>query len=422
MTASSDSASADLLRITTAGSVDDGKSTLVGRLLHDSQSIHTDQLAALESLTKQRGETGLNFSLLTDGLRDEREQGITIDVAYRYFATSRRRFILADTPGHVQFTRNMVTGASCASLMVLLIDARKGLVEQTCRHCLIASLLRISHLVLCINKMDLVEWSQERFEEIVAQFKGFASRLEIPDIRFIPISALHGDNVVDLSARTPWYNGGALLYTLETVYIGGDFNHVDARFPVQTVIRPNNDEHHDYRGFAGRVAAGVFRPGDDVILLPSRRESRVRTISSLGTPVAEAFFPMSVEITLADEVDLSRGDMLAKPHNQPRMGQEIEAMIFWFAEQTMQYNARYRIQHTTRDALCTISAVRYEIDICTLRRKEEIRLFGPNDVGRVQLRTSVPLFFDAYKRNRITGSFILIDEFTAATVAAGMII
>jgi sulfate adenylyltransferase subunit 1 len=412
----------DLLRFTTAGSVDDGKSTLIGRLLYDSKSIFDDQLAAIEEATARRGEDTLNLALLTDGLRAEREQGITIDVAYRYFATPRRKFIVADTPGHIHYTRNMVTGASTANLAIVLVDARKGVVEQTCRHSFIASLLRIPHLILCVNKMDLVDWSEARFDEIVAQFSAFASRLDIPDIKFLPISALHGDNVVEKSEKMPWYQGGALLYTLETVYIGSDHNHVDARFPVQTVIRPNSDAHHDFRGFAGRVAAGVFKPGDPVVLLPSGRATRIKTLQALGEPVSEAFAPMSVEMTLEDEIDLSRGDMLAKPHNQPEQGRDIEAMVCWFAEQPLKPEGRYLIRHTTREARCTVKEARYKVDINTLHRVEGDTSIGLNDIGRLHLRVSVPLLYDPYKRNRTTGSFILIDEFTQATVAAGMIL
>ena len=412
----------DLLRFTTAGSVDDGKSTLIGRLLYDTKSILDDQLAAIESATVQRGEDQLNLALLTDGLRAEREQGITIDVAYRYFATPRRRFIIADTPGHVQYTRNMVTGASTANMALVLVDARQGVVEQTRRHALIASLLRIPHLVLCVNKMDLVDWSQARYEQIVEEFSSFASRLEIPDIKFLPLSALHGDNVVNESTRLPWHRGGSLLYTLESVYIGSDHNHVDARFPIQTVIRPNSTEHHDYRGLVGRVAAGVFKPGDPVVVLPSGCETTLQSITALGHPVDEAFAPMSVEMTLADDVDASRGDMIAKLHNQPQSSQEIEAMLCWFASQALNPGGRYLIRQTTREAICAVKEVRYKVDITTLHRKKSDRLIGLNDIGRVLIRAATPLLFDPYRRNRNTGSFILIDEFSHATVAAGMIL
>jgi sulfate adenylyltransferase subunit 1 len=412
----------DLLRFTTAGSVDDGKSTLIGRLLYDSKSIFEDQLDAIERATEQRGEEHLNLSLLTDGLRAEREQGITIDVAYRYFATPRRKFIVADTPGHIQYTRNMVTGASTANLAIILIDARKGVIEQTCRHSFIASLLRIPHVVVCVNKMDLVDFSEARFNEIVAAYTEFASRLEIPDIKFIPISALHGDNVVDRSDRMSWYQGSPLLYTLETVYIGSDVNHIDARFPVQTVIRPNNDEHHDFRGFAGRVAGGVFKPGDAVVSQPSGLTSRIKSIHGPSGDLQEAFAPMSVVMTLEDEIDVSRGDTITKANNPPNVTQDVEAMICWFSEKKLVPNGKYIIRHTTREAKSVIKAVRYKVNINTLHKAEGDLDIGMNDIGRIQLRTAVPLIADAYQRNRSTGSFILIDEFTNATVAAGMIL
>lgn len=412
----------DLLRFTTAGSVDDGKSTLIGRLLYDSKAIFADQLDAIERATEQRGEENLNLSLLTDGLRAEREQGITIDVAYRYFATPRRKFIIADTPGHIQYTRNMVTGASTANLAIILIDARKGVIEQTCRHSFIASLLRIPHLIVAVNKMDLVDWSEARYNEIVAQYTEFASRLEVPDIKFIPLSALHGDNVVDKSSRMPWFQGGTLLYTLETVYIGSDSNLIDARFPVQTVIRPNSDEHHDFRGFAGRIAGGVFKPGDEVVAQPSGLTSRIKAIRGPDGDLPEAFAPMSVVMTLADEIDLSRGDMLVKANNPPHVSQDIEAMVCWFADRKIQPGGKYLLRHTTREARCVVKAVRYKVNINTLHKAEGDLDIGMNDIGRIQLRTAVPLLCDAYQRNRATGSFILVDEFTHATVGAGMIL
>jgi sulfate adenylyltransferase subunit 1 len=414
--------SMDLLRFTTAGSVDDGKSTLIGRLLYDSKAIFEDQLEAIERATEQRGEDHLNLSLLTDGLRAEREQGITIDVAYRYFATPRRKFIVADTPGHIQYTRNMVTGASTANLAIILIDARKGVIEQTCRHSFIASLLRIPHVVVCVNKMDLVDYSEARFNEIVTAYTQFASRLEIPDIQFIPISALHGDNVVDRSPKMPWYQGSALLYTLETVYIGSDVNHIDARFPVQTVIRPNNDEHHDFRGFAGRVAGGVFKPGDAIVSQPSGLTSRIKTLHGPSGELAEAFAPMSVVMTLEDEIDVSRGDTITKANNPPEVTQDIEAMICWFSEKKLVPNGKYIIRHTTREAKSVIKAVRYKVNISTLHKVEGDTEIGMNDIGRILLRTAAPLIADSYQRNRATGSFILVDEFTNATVAAGMIL
>lgn len=412
----------DLLRFTTAGSVDDGKSTLIGRLLYDSKAIFEDQLDAIERATEQRGEEHLNLSLLTDGLRAEREQGITIDVAYRYFATPKRKFIIADTPGHIQYTRNMVTGASTANLAIILIDARKGVIEQTCRHSFIASLLRIPHLVVCVNKMDLVDFKQEVFDDIVEQYTQFASRLEINDVKFIPISALHGDNVVEKSERTPWYNGSSLLYTLETVYIGSDANHVDARFPVQTVIRPNSTEHHDFRGFAGRVAGGVFKVGDEVLALPSGFASRIKSLHSSDGDVSEIFSPMSAVITLEDEIDISRGDMIVKANNQPHISQDVEAMICWFSDKKLQPNGKYILRHTTKEAKCVLKTVRYKVDINTLHKIEENPEIAMNDIGRVHLRTSVPLFFDGYRRNRNTGSFILVDEYTNNTVGAGMIL
>ncbi|PTY02694.1 sulfate adenylyltransferase [Opitutaceae bacterium EW11] len=414
--------SMDLLRFTTAGSVDDGKSTLIGRLLYDSKAIFEDQLEAIERATEQRGEDHLNLSLLTDGLRAEREQGITIDVAYRYFATPKRKFIIADTPGHIQYTRNMVTGASTANLAIILVDARKGILEQTCRHSFIASLLRIPHLVVCVNKMDLVDYRQEVFDDIVQRYSEFASRLEIPDIKFIPISALHGDNVVDLSDKTPWYKGASLLYTLETVYIGSDANHVDPRFPVQTVIRPNSDSHHDFRGFAGRVAGGVFKVGDEVLALPSGFTSRIKTLHDADGDVAEAFSPMSAVMTLEDEIDISRGDMIVKPNNQPQASQDIDAMVCWFSDKKLQPNGRYILRHTTKEVKCIVKAVRYKVNINTLHKLENDAEIGMNDIGRIQLRTTAPLFYDPYKRNRNTGSLILIDEFTNATVAAGMLL
>ncbi len=414
--------SMDLLRFTTAGSVDDGKSTLIGRLLYDSKAIFEDTLENLERVTEQRGEENLNLALLTDGLRAEREQGITIDVAYRYFATPKRKFIIADTPGHIQYTRNMVTGASTANLAIILIDARKGVIEQTCRHSFIASLLGIPHVVVAVNKMDLVDFSEARFNEIVAQYSEFASRLNIADVKFIPISALHGDNVVEPSIRTPWYQGGSLLYTLETVYIGSDLNHVDARFPIQTVIRPNNDAHHDFRGFAGRIAGGVFKPGDEVVSLPSGLPAIIKSIHGPEGELKEAFAPMSVAITLDREIDSSRGDLLAKRHNQPVVSQDIEAMVCWFSPKPLALGGKYVLRHTTRETKCAIKAVRYKVDINTLHKKSEDVSIGMNDIGRIQVRTAVPLMIDSYKRNRTTGSFILIDEFTNATVGAGMIL
>jgi len=412
----------DLLRFTTAGSVDDGKSTLIGRLLYDSKAIFEDQLDAIEKSSEMRGDENVNLALLTDGLKAEREQGITIDVAYRYFATPRRKFIIADTPGHIQYTRNMVTGASTADLAIVLIDARKGVIEQTCRHAFIASLLRIEHLVVCVNKMDLVDYKEEVFDEIVEAFSAFASRFHISDIKFIPISALHGDNVVERSNRMPWYEGAPLLFTLETSYIGSDANHVDARFPIQWVIRPQSNEHHDFRGFAGRVAGGVFKPGDEIIALPSGFTSRIKNVQTFDGLVEEAFSPMSVTITLEDEIDISRGDMLAKPNNIPEIGQDIELMICWFSEKKLQPRGKYLIKHTSRDARCLVKEVRYKVNINTLHKVEDDIDIEFNDIARSQIRTTQPLFYDSYSKNRNTGSIILIDEFTHNTVAAGMII
>ena len=413
----------DLLRLTTAGSVDDGKSTLIGRLLYDSKSIFEDQWEAIEQSSKQRGDENVNLALLTDGLRAEREQGITIDVAYRYFATPKRKFIIADTPGHIQYTRNMVTGASTANLAIILIDARHGVIEQTCRHSFIASLLQIQHIIVCVNKMDLVDWSEDRFNEIVGQYKEFASRLEVPHIDFIPISALLGDNVVERSSNMDWYQGSPLLYTLETMYIGNEHNHVDARFPVQWVIRPHSDEWHDFRGYAGRVAGGVFKPGDKVTVMPSGFQSRIKGIHDIHGDVPKAFAPMSVTVTLEDEIDISRGDMIVKQNNPPQSSQQIEAMICWFSsEAQLQERGRYTLRHTTNDVKCLVKELKYKIDINTLHKLKEDREVRLNDIARVSLQTSAPLHFDRYRRNRATGSFILIDDQTSNTVAAGIIV
>ncbi len=414
----------DLLRFTTAGSVDDGKSTLIGRLLYDSKAIFEDQLEAIEQNSKARGDENINLALLTDGLRAEREQGITIDVAYRYFATPKRKFIIADTPGHIQYTRNMVTGASTANLAIVLVDARKGVIEQTCRHAFIADLLRIQHIVVCVNKMDLADWSQETFDNIVGDVKKFASRLNnIIDITFIPVSALLGDNIVDPSEHMNWYEGPTLLYYLETVYIGADANHVDARLPVQWVIRPHSDVWHDFRGFAGRIAGGVFKPGDEVTVLPSGFQSKVKAIHTLDGELAEAYAPMSVAVTLVDEIDISRGDMLVKPNNPPVPHQDIEAMICWFsAEKTLAARGKYILRHTTKEVKAIVKEVRYKVNINTLHKIEADLEFTLNDIGRISLRTSAPIIADSYKRNRITGSFVLIDDQTNETVAAGMII
>ena len=414
----------DLLRFTTAGSVDDGKSTLIGRLLYDSKAIFEDQMEAMEASSKARGDEHVNLALLTDGLRAEREQGITIDVAYRYFATPKRKFIIADTPGHIQYTRNMVTGASTANLAIVLIDARKGVIEQTCRHSFIANLLRIQHVVVCVNKMDLVDWDEGVYNKIVDDFKSFASRLDnIVDVTFIPASALIGDNIVDKSENMPWYQGPTLLYHLETVYIGADENHVEARFPVQWVIRPHSDKYHDFRGFAGRVAGGVFKPGDDVTVLPSGFTSKIKAIESMDGPQREVFAPMSATITLEDEIDMSRGDMLVKANNRPEPTQDVDAMVCWFSsDKPLAGRAKYILRHTTKEVKAIVTEVCYKVNINTLHKQEDDLTLYLNDIGRIKIRTSAPLIADSYKSNRITGSFVLIDELTNATVAAGMII
>ena len=412
----------DLLRFTTAGSVDDGKSTLIGRLLYDSKSIFDDQYENIKVTSERRGEGYVNLALLTDGLRAEREQGITIDVAYRYFATPHRRFIIADTPGHIQYTRNMVTGASTANLAIILIDARHGVVEQTRRHSIIASLLGIPHIAVCINKMDLVDYSQQVYDSIVKDYRQFASRLKVRDIQFLPISALHGDNVVNRANSMPWYQGVTLLYLLETVHIGSDINHIDARFAIQSVIRPYNDAYHDYRGYAGRLSSGVLRPGDRIAVLPSGFTSTIKAIELGGIQVAEAYAPMSVTILLNDDIDISRGDMLVREGNQPRIAQDIEAMICWMGDSQMQLRGKYAIKHTTRDARCIINEIVYKLDISTLSRITDTPTISMNDIARITLRTTTPLLCDAYTQNRETGSFILIDEATNVTVGAGMIL
>lgn len=410
-----------LLRFTTAGSVDDGKSTLIGRLLYDSKSIFEDQLESVENSSKKRGVDHVDLALLTDGLKDEREQGITIDVAYRYFATPKRKFIIADTPGHIQYTRNMVTGASTANLALILVDSRHGVVEQTCRHSFIASLLQIPHLVICVNKMDLVDYSEERFNEIVMEYKEFASKLNVSDIRFVPISALHGDNVVNRSEHTPWYDGETLLHTLETIHIDSDQDHVNARFPVQTVIRPKSDEYHDYRGYAGRVAGGIYKPGDEVVVLPSGFNSKIKSIDTMEGQVEEAFAPMSVTITLEDDIDISRGDMIVRPNNQPQVEQDLDVMLCWLNNKAAQPRAKYIIRHTSNEARCIIKEVLYKVNINTLHRIEDDKTITMNDIVRVKIRSTKPLFIDEYNDNRNTGSIILVDESTNETVAAGMI-
>jgi bifunctional enzyme CysN/CysC/sulfate adenylyltransferase subunit 1 len=413
---------AELLRVATAGSVDDGKSTLIGRLLFDTKSLFTDQLAAVERTSRERGDGYVDLALLTDGLRAEREQGITIDVAYRYFATPRRSFILADTPGHVQYTRNMVTGASTADLALLLVDARKGILEQTRRHAFLASLLRVPHMVLCVNKMDLVDFDREVFEKIKEEFRRFAAKLEIVDVTTIPISALGGDNVVSRSPSTPWYDGSSLLHHLEELHIASDRNLIDVRFPVQWVVRPRSEELHDYRGYAGQVAGGVLKPGDDVIVLPSGLTTRVAGIDSFDGPIDEAFPPMSLTVRLEDDLDVSRGDMIARPNNQPTVGQDLQLMVSWMAETPLRRRARIGIKHTTRSVRAMVTDITYRVDIDTLHRDESVETLGLNDIGRIALRTTSPLCYDPYRRNRTTGSVLLIDEATGATLGAGMIL
>lgn len=412
----------DLMRFTTAGSVDDGKSTLIGRLLFDSKAIFTDQLEAIEKTSEKMGDGYVNLALLTDGLRAEREQGITIDVAYRYFATPRRKFIIADTPGHIQYTRNMVTGASTANLAIVLVDARHGVVEQTNRHAFIASLLQIKHLVLCVNKMDLVDYNQDNFDQIVEDFEKFSHKLDIPDIHYIPISALKGDNVVNKSENMPWYDGSTLLYVLENVHIASDMNYVDCRFPVQRVIRPQSDDFHDFRGYAGRIEGGVFKPGDEVIAMPSGFSSTIASIRTMDEELSEAFPPMSVVMTLTDEIDISRGDMIVRTNNQPHVGQDIDLMICWLNDKALNPGGKYTIKHTTQELRCIVKEIRYKVNINTLHRIEDDLKIGLNDIGRIAIRTTKPLFYDSYRRNRSTGSVILVDEFTNETVGAGMIV
>ena len=411
----------DLLRFATAGSVDDGKSTLIGRLLLDSKAIFEDQLEAVESTSKSRGYDYTDLALLTDGLRSEREQGITIDVAYRYFATPSRKFIIADTPGHVQYTRNMVTGASTADLGLVLVDARQGLTEQSRRHAVILSLLRVPHLVLAVNKMDLVDFSEEVFDRIHHEFTAFATKLNIPDLEVIPISALQGDNVVNRSESMPWYSGPTLMHHLEHVHVASDRDLLDARFPVQYVVRPKSDEFHDYRGYAGRLAGGILKPGDDVLVLPSGMTSRIAGIDLFEQEVAEAFPPMSVTVRLEDDVDVSRGDMICRPANAPTPSQDIDAMVCWMTNAPLKPRQKLAIKHTTRSARVLVKDIQYRLDVNSLHRDQDTKELGLNEIGRVQLRTTVPLLVDPYSKNRTTGSFILIDEATGVTVGAGMI-
>jgi bifunctional enzyme CysN/CysC len=411
----------DLLRFSTAGSVDDGKSTLIGRLLFDSKGIFEDQLQAIERTSRRRGYSQVDLALLTDGLRAEREQGITIDVAYRYFATPKRKFIIADTPGHVQYTRNMVTGASTADLAVVLVDARKGVLEQSRRHAFIATLLGIPHILVAVNKMDLVGYGEAVYERIESEFKEWATRLQVHDIQFIPISALHGDNVVQRSLSMPWYQGPSLLYHLENVYIGSDRNLIDARFPVQWIIRPQTNEHHDYRGYAGQIAAGVFKKGDPVVVLPSGRRSRIKRIETFDRELEAAGPPLSVSMLLEDDVDVSRGDMICRTHNQPTVAQEFEAMVCWMADTPLREGGRYLLKHTSRTVRAIVEDLRYRMDVNTLRSDRDAAELGLNEIGRVRLRTSGPLLMDEYRSSRTTGGFVLIDEATYDTVGAGMV-
>lgn len=412
----------ELLRFTTAGSVDDGKSTLIGRLLYDSKAIFEDQLEAVEEASKKVGDGEVNLALLTDGLRAEREQGITIDVAYRYFATPKRKFIIADTPGHTQYTRNMVTGASTANVALILIDARKGVIEQTLRHSFIASLLQIPHVIICINKMDLVDYDQTIYDKIQKQFEAVSSKLDVQDIRFVPISALKGDNVVDRSEVMDWYEGPTLMYLLENIHIGSDNNFMDGRFPVQYVVRPQTKEYPDYRAYAGRVAGGVFKPGDEVIALPSGFSSKIKSINNFGEELDKVFPPQSVSMLLEDEIDISRGDMIVKKNALPQTSQDIDMMICWFNEKPLQVKGKYAIKHTTSDARCMVQEVVSKIDVNTLEKDFDDKEVKMNDIARIKIRTTKALFFDSYRRNRITGSIIMIDESTNETIAAGMII
>jgi bifunctional enzyme CysN/CysC len=412
----------EMLRLATAGSVDDGKSTLIGRLLYDSKAIFEDQLEAVERTSQARGEEYVNLALLTDGLRAEREQGITIDVAYRYFATPQRKFIIADTPGHIQYTRNMVTGASTANVALILVDARKGVLEQSRRHAFLASLLRVPHLVLCVNKMDLVDYDKAVFEKIRDEFRDFAAKLDISDLVSIPMSALAGDNVVTRSENMPWYEGTSLLHHLEELHIASDRNLIDVRFPVQYVVRPMSNAYHDYRGYAGQIAAGVLKPGDDVMVLGTGLTSKIKSIDTFDGPVDEAYPPMSVIVRLNDELDISRGDMLCRPANQPHVGQDIDAMVCWMSDTAqLRPGGMYALKHTTRSVRAKVKALDYQVDVTTLHRNEGVSHLGLNEIGRVKLRTTQPLFYDEYRRNRTTGSFILIDEATGSTVGAGMI-
>ena len=411
-----------ILRFTTAGSVDDGKSTLIGRLLLDSKSLYKDQLQSIEETSKKRGFDYIDLSLFTDGLKSEREQGITIDVAFRYFSTPKRKFIIADTPGHTQYTRNMITGASTANLAVILIDARKGILEQTKRHSFIASLLKIPHVIVCVNKMDLVDYSEDIYNSVVEDYQKFSSKLDVQDVRFIPISALDGDNVVNTSNKMPWYSGGSLMYNLENIYISSDVNHIDARLPIQYVIRPQKHEYRDYRGYSGRIEGGAFRKGDEITVLPSGFTSFVKTVELNGENIEEAYSPMSVTVTLKDDLDISRGDMIVKKNNIPIISQDLDLMICWMSDVNLLNKKKVIIKHTTNECIGIITELKYKLDINTLHSVKGIEEFKLNDIGRIRIRASKSLFFDSYKKNRQTGSVILIDPITNATIAAGMIL
>ena len=412
----------DLLRFTTAGSVDDGKSTLIGRLLFDSKSIFEDQMEAIESVSTKKGEDQVNLALLTDGLRAEREQGITIDVAYRYFATPKRKFIIADTPGHIQYTRNMVTGASTANLAIILVDARNGIVEQTKRHSFIASLLGIPHIIYCINKMDLVNYKEDQFLKLKKELSNFSSKLTSKDVRFIPISALKGDNIVNRSSKMKWYEGSTLLHILENIHIASDYNLIDCRFPVQHVIRPQKKEFHDFRGYAGRISGGIFKKGDEIVVLPSGFYSKIKSIYNFDEQLEEAFVPMSVTMTLEDDLDISRGDMLVRANNQPQATQDIDLMICWLGENPLSEKGKYIVKHTSKEVRGIIKKVLYKVDINTLHRNENDKIISSNDIARISIRVTQPLFIDKYRKNRVTGSIIIIDENTHNTIGAGMII
>ena len=412
----------DLLRFTTAGSVDDGKSTLIGRLLFDSKSIFEDQMEAIESVSTKKGEDQVNLALLTDGLRAEREQGITIDVAYRYFATPKRKFIIADTPGHIQYTRNMVTGASTANLAIILVDARNGIVEQTKRHSFIASLLGIPHIIYCINKMDLVNYKEDEFLKLKKELSNFSSKLTSKDVRFVPISALKGDNIVNRSSKMKWYEGSTLLHILENIHIASDYNLIDCRFPVQNVIRPQKKEFHDFRGYAGRISGGIFKKGDEIVVLPSGFYSKIKSIYNFDEQLEEAFVPMSVTMTLEDDLDISRGDMLVRANNQPQATQDIDLMICWLGENPLSEKGKYIVKHTSKEVRGIIKKVLYKVDINTLHRNENDKLISSNDIARISIRVTQPLFIDKYRKNRVTGSLIIIDENTHNTIGAGMII